>query len=111
MEKIVYTLWGCSGDEARRFLVEERRGDLVAAGALGLAANVADSEVPCRAPLPTPEGEEAVVATLSVWLGCYERREAIETILAERFPRRAAFHVGRGGRLRRALGTCRGALD
>jgi hypothetical protein len=91
MEKVMYALWGSDGEEARRFLVEERRGDLLAAGARGL--NVADSLVPCRAPVPTPPDEEAVVATLSVWLPCYQRREAIDAILAERFPRHAAFLV------------------
>ena len=87
MEKVIYLLWGDgsgpSGDDLRDRLLAETAPALLAAGIRGLAVDVHDSEAAAApSPAPGPTGEDPHVAEVSVWLDCYERRDAVDAALA-----------------------------
>jgi hypothetical protein len=87
MEKVIYLLWGeggpGAGDELRDRLLDEVAPRLAEAGARGRSVNVHDgAAATAPSPAPSPEEEAPHVAEVSVWLDCYERREAVETALA-----------------------------
>jgi hypothetical protein len=95
MEKLVYLLWGAdgqSGDSVRDALLAAAPA-LTAAGALGIALNVRDSQADFAPPVPEPEGESLPIAQVSLWLDCHDRRAPCEEILAQTCSRRAAYLV------------------
>jgi hypothetical protein len=86
VEKIIYLGWtggaDISGDALRDQLVAESAPRLISHGVHGLGINVHDTaaaEAP--SPAPTPDGEAAHVAEVSVWLDCYERGSVLEESL------------------------------
>jgi hypothetical protein len=88
MEKIVYLLWNAGapdeGDALRRRLLEETAPRLLGAGVRGLTVNVHDSAAAAApSPVPTPEGEDAHGAEVSLWLDSYDRRQPLETVVAD----------------------------
>ena len=79
MEKLVHLVWGgpdpVAGDALRDRLLQETAPRLRDAGVRGLTVNVHDSaaaEAP--SPAPPPEGEDAHVAEVCVWVDAYDRR-------------------------------------
>ena len=86
MEKLIYLVWG---DDAGRELLRARLLDdvgpaLLAAGVRAVTINVHDdhaAEAP--APVPTPDGEDPLLAEVSVWVDAYDRRGPFEDLLAD----------------------------
>jgi hypothetical protein len=98
MEKLIYLLWGDgtpgSGDELRSRLFGDTTRRLLDADVRGLGVNIHDAEAArAPSPAPSPEGEQPHVAEVSVWLDCYERRDRVETALAELGLRSAGYLV------------------
>jgi hypothetical protein len=98
MEKLIYLVWGDgstgSGDALRDRLLGEIAPWLIGAGARGLGINVHDSDAaPAPSPAPPPEGEEPHVAEVSVWLDCYEQRDAVEAAFGSLGLRTAGYLV------------------
>ena len=98
MEKLVYLLWGPGapdeGDTLRERLLDETAPLLLAAGARGLTVNVHDSAAAAApSPVPTPEGEAGHVAQVSAWVDAYDRRQPLETVIAELGSRWAGYLV------------------
>lgn len=86
MEKVIWGLWGSpETDRATwRDLVVERLAPALLAlpGVLGLDLAVDDPESDVEAPVPWPEGEDPLLATVSVWLGAYDHRDPVEEVVA-----------------------------
>jgi hypothetical protein len=85
MEKLVYLVWKRRGGEAdvvRESLLDKCAPRLLALGPRGLSINVDDSDAEVPAPVPWPEHEPPLVAEISLWLDCYERRGPYEEILS-----------------------------
>ncbi len=81
-------VWGpddpAAGDALRDRLLTDTVPGLVAAGVRVQSANVHDgAAAPAPSPAPAPEGETPHAAELSVWLDCYERRDALDAAVAE----------------------------
>ena len=88
MEKLIYLLWGDdaaeSGDSLRSRLLGETADRLLDSDIRGLGINVHDGEAArAPSPAPSPDGEPAHVAEVSVWVDCYERRAGVDAALAE----------------------------
>ena len=88
MEKVVALLWGDggteSGDALRDRLLGETAPRLLASRVRGLGFNVHDAHAaPAPSPAPPPEGEVPHVAQVSVWLDCYEQRDALEAAMVD----------------------------
>ncbi len=84
MEKLIYLLWAPQGrepDQTRKILLEECAPRLIKLGASKLSINIDDSESDVPAPLPTPEGETALSAEVSLWLECLDHRRPFEEAL------------------------------
>ena len=88
MEKLVYLMWGDGspdhGDRLRDRLLGETAPGLIEAGAHAVTVNVHDTtaaEAP--SPVPTPEGEDPLVAEVSVWVDSYDRRAPLERPLLD----------------------------
>jgi hypothetical protein len=97
MEKLVYLVWdrldGDAGEELRDQLLRSTAPELLAGPARAVTVNVHDraaAEAP--SPVPTPAGEDAHVAQLSVWLDCYQHRQPVEDALG-RLDRRVTGHL------------------
>lgn len=99
MEKLVYLFWGRPAREVgqpdglRRQLLEDCAPRLLASGSRALSLLVDDSDSDVRTPMPWPADELPLVAVVSLWLDCYDRRAACEAILSEVGERRAGYLV------------------
>ena len=87
MEKIVYLLWGPAdpvlGDGLRARLLDDVAPALLEAGVHGLTVNVHDTPAAAApSPAPGPAGEPVHVAQVSVWVDSYDRRGALDELLA-----------------------------
>lgn len=87
MEKVVALLWGqpdpVAGDALRERLLGDVADRVLAGGARGLTVNVHDSAAAAApSPAPAPEGEPTHVAQVSVWVDSYDRRGALDEVLA-----------------------------
>ncbi|MEO7430005.1 MAG: hypothetical protein ABIY48_11565, partial [Acidimicrobiales bacterium] len=87
MEKVVYLLWGepdaSRGAALRSQLLREAAPALLALGGRGLTVNVHDTaaaEAP--SPAPAPQGEAVHVAEVCVWVDSYDRRGAMDVVVA-----------------------------
>ncbi len=83
----MYLLWGEPdaerGDRLRAQLLSEAAPSLLTLGARGLTVNVHDgaaAEAP--SPAPGPPGEPVHVAEVSVWVDSYDRRGAMDDVVA-----------------------------
>lgn len=83
----MYLLWGEPdgerGDGLRAQLLAEAAPSILTLGARGLTVNVHDGaadEAP--SPAPGPPGEPVHVAEVSVWVDSYDRRGAIDDVVA-----------------------------
>jgi len=84
----MYVVWGdgdaATGDGLRERLVEKTAPSLFAAGARALTVDVHDTDASAAPPpVPTPDGEDALVAIVSVWIDAYDRRAPFERALGE----------------------------
>lgn len=96
MEKLIYLIWGQRGGDgngARGRLLEGCAPRLLELGPRGLSLDVDDSDSDVPPPVPWPAEETPLVAVVSLWLDCYERRAPYEEILAEVGERRAGYLV------------------
>ncbi len=87
MEKVTWVVRGPAAvdrGEVRDTLVRRLAPALLAEPAtLGLGVNVADPEsVAAPPPVPWPEGEDVLLATISVWLPAYDHRAPVEGPIA-----------------------------
>lgn len=94
----MYVVWGDGspevGAELRDRLLTETAPRLFAAGARALTVDVHDEEAAqAPPPMPTPDGEEQLVALVSVWIDAYDRRAPFESALAELGRRFAGYLV------------------
>ena len=88
MEKLVYVVWGDdapgAGDALRAQLLGPVAGRVLAAGARALTVDVHDTDAArAPSPVPTPDGEDAHVAVVSMWVDSYDRREQMEEPLRD----------------------------
>jgi hypothetical protein len=87
LEKVVELLWGrpdpAAGDALRARLLGPITEQLLAAGARGLTVLVHDGAA-AEAPSPAPggDGEDVHVAQVSVWVDSYDKRGAVDAIVA-----------------------------
>ncbi len=96
MEKIVYLVWGALGEDPREpaaRLLEEAAPRLLDLGPRGLSMNLNDAEADVPVAVPWPEDEAPLLAEVSLWLDCYDRREPWEEVLSGHGARRAAYLV------------------
>ena len=94
MEKIVYLLWTGNGEREEaltRRVRDEIAPALLARGPRALTVDLADTEV--AAPVPWPGDEPPLVAVVSLWLDCYDRRAPFEGLLFKAAPRVAGYLV------------------
>jgi hypothetical protein len=85
MEKLIYLIWAPKDPEVDRIarkLLDDCAPELLALGPRGLSINIDDSDSDVPPPLPWPEDELPLVAEVSVWLDCHDRRAPHEEILA-----------------------------
>jgi hypothetical protein len=87
VEKLVYLLWGDgsseSGDALRDQLLGATAPRLQQLGAKSITVNVHDAEAAeAPSPVPTPAGEDPLVAEVSLWLDSYDKRAGIDQTLA-----------------------------
>ena len=85
MEKLMYLLWP-DAPRSRADAAEAVLGDLademLGLGPLRLSIDVRDPESDIPAPVPTPEGELAADALVSLWLDAVDQRAPYEEVLA-----------------------------
>jgi len=87
VEKVVQLLWGrpdpTAGDGLRERLLGSVASQLLGAGVRGLSILVHDAAA-AEAPSPAPggEGEAVHVAQVSVWVDSYDKRGAVDDIVA-----------------------------
>jgi hypothetical protein len=98
MEKLVYMLWGDqapdAGDALRDALIAGTVPRLQQLGGRGITVNVHDSDAAhAPSPVPTPAGEDAHVAEVSVWLDTYDRRTGFDEAVAAAGKRFAGYLV------------------
>jgi hypothetical protein len=96
LEKLIYLFWaprGADPDALRRQLLERCAPRLLALAPRGLAVLVDDSDSDVETPMPWPADELPLVAQVSLWLDCYDRRGPFEEILSEVGERRAGYLV------------------
>jgi hypothetical protein len=88
VEKVIQLLWGSldpvSGEDLRDHLLGTTAPQLLDAGARGLTVLVHDRAA-AEAPSPAPggEGEAVAVAQVSVWVDSYDKRGAVDEIVAD----------------------------
>ncbi|HEY6472130.1 MAG TPA: hypothetical protein VIY26_04500 [Acidimicrobiales bacterium] len=96
MEKLMYLLWP-EGPRSRSDVAGAVLGDLardlLALGPLRLSIDVRDPESDIPAPVPTPEGELAPDALVSLWLDAVDYRAPYEEALAAASGRIAGYSV------------------
>lgn len=96
MEKLVYLVWGEpqeQPDAYRKLLLEDCAPQLVERGALRLEIDVDDAESQVKTPMPWPADELPLVAAVSLWIDCYDRRGPCEEVLSRVGERRAGYLV------------------
>ncbi len=85
MEKLIYLIFSGPGGEPdahRKTLLEECAPQLLALDPRGLSMNIDDSDSEVSTPVPWPADETPLVAQVSLWLDCQDRRGPFEQILA-----------------------------
>jgi hypothetical protein len=99
VEKLVYLVWGAVGADASGSggLHEQLLGDcaprLLETGVRGLSVLVDDADSAVHTPMPWPDDEPPLLAVVSLWLDCYDRRAPCERILSQLGERRAGYLV------------------
>lgn len=96
MEKLIYLIWGQRGADPNRVhgqLLKDCAPRLLALGPRGLTLAVADADSDVPPPVPWPAEETPLVAVVSLWIDCYDRRHPFEEVLAEVGERRAGYLV------------------
>ncbi|MEI8051056.1 MAG: hypothetical protein WCI12_06445 [Actinomycetes bacterium] len=84
MEKLQYLVWlpeGTPRTDVKPIMIDDVAQRLLATDILGLTMDLDDEGADVAAPVPAPEGEHTPQALVSVWVDCYDRRDAIEDIL------------------------------
>ncbi len=92
MEKLIYLIFSDPGagqdvhrkkqDVHRKKLLEDCAPRLLALSPRGLSMNISDSDSDVPTPVPWPADEAPLVAQVSLWLDCHDRREPFEQIVA-----------------------------
>lgn len=82
MEKVIWVAWGPAGTD-RAVLRDGLVGDLAPAlggepSVRGLSMCIDDPEADVAPPVPWPEGEDPLLATVSTWLAAYDHRGTVE---------------------------------
>ncbi len=96
MEKLIYLLWASPDrdfDGIQKVLLEECTPKLLELNPKMLSMNINDSDADIPSPVPPPEGEDLLVAQVSIWLDCYEHRNDFENILAQTDCRMAGYLI------------------
>jgi len=89
MEKLVYLLFAPAGTvdgdrltaEASAALLDRLRADLPATGVATFSVDVTDNAADVPSPAPPPAGEAVMVAIVSAWMDCHDRRGPLEEAL------------------------------
>lgn len=84
MEKVIYLLWTSPDkdfDAIQKSLLDECTSDLLKLNPLMLSMNINDSDADIPSPVPPPEGEDLLVAEVSIWVNRYEDRVPFENTL------------------------------
>ncbi len=96
MEKLIYLLWAPFGDDLNEIgtvLLDKYMPELLALNPKMLSMNINDSDADIPSPVPPPEGEDLLVAQVSIWLDCYEQRNSFEEVLVQTGCRMNAYLV------------------
>jgi hypothetical protein len=96
MEKLIYLVFSPprgDRDALRVQLLEDCAPRMLALEPHGLSMNIDDSESDVPTPVPWPADEPPLVAQVSLWLDCYDRRAPYEEILADLGEQRAGYLV------------------
>jgi hypothetical protein len=96
VEKLMYLCWlndDLNPSGARDLMIDEVGDALLALDLLGLTIDVDDDASQIPPPSPQPEGEQPIRAIVSIWLDCYDRRGAAESVLAAACERIAGYSV------------------
>ena len=96
MEKIIYLIWKRptgAVDAVRKTLLDKCVPRLLALDPQRLSFNVDDSDSATPAPVPWPSEELPLVAEVSVWLDCHDRRAPFEEVLSGVGDRMAGYLV------------------
>ena len=96
MEKLIYLLWASPDrdfDGIQKILLNECVPKMLELNPKMLSMNINDSDADIPSPVPPPEGEDLLIAQVSIWLDCYENRNAFESILNQADCRMAAYLV------------------
>ncbi len=87
MEKLQYLVWlpeGTGRDEVGPIMLGDVAPRLLESGAgvHALTMDLDDAGADVASPVPPPDGEHTPEALVSVWVDCYDRRGALEAVLA-----------------------------
>lgn len=96
MEKLVYLVWGAREPDPnaiRDRLLGDVAPRLLALDPRGLSVNVDDGDSDVPTSVPWPATELPLLAELSLWLDCHDRRGPYEAILGGLGVRRAGYLV------------------
>ena len=85
MEKVIWAVWGRRATDRstlRDTLVGELASSLLGERAvLGLSMAIDDPEADVDRPVPWPDDEDPLLATVSVWMAAYDHREPVERLI------------------------------
>jgi hypothetical protein len=96
VEKLMYLVWlpeGTTRDQVGPLLLGPVADELLALDPRGLSMDLDDELADVAAPVPTPPGEHAVQAVVSIWLDAYDHRGPFEAVLNDAAERLAGYHV------------------